>query len=130
MAELAGCGDPDEAMPGQCGLRPRTRSPSQWPGTAQLAASAGRWEMLTVFGRAPRQASAGGSPHHPPGAQMTSQLMAKVAVTLTGCRSSGCAVGRVLQARISSQSTVAMDLIGQRFLRSSVRGRPRSALYG
>ena len=35
-------------------LRPRIKSPSQWPGTARSSTSVGRSEIITMFGILPR----------------------------------------------------------------------------
>ena len=64
---------------------PKTRSPSQCPGTARSSTSAGRSEMCSVFG--PTAAAVGqpdtfGASDHPTGAQIPGQLLAQRAARL------------------------------------------------
>ena len=54
--------------------RPKSRSPSQCPGTARSAASAGRWEMFSVFGRSPRPSGS-----RAPAGRRVARLRAQVA---------------------------------------------------
>src|SRR4051812_41059189 len=59
---------------------PKMRSPSQWPGTARSAASAGRWLIRISGGEAGLAPSAAARPRHPqrpPGAQAGGQLAAQ-----------------------------------------------------
>src|SRR5215217_1914502 len=59
---------------------PKMRSPSQWPGTARSAASAGRWLIRISGARQDLPRPAAARPRHPqrpPGAQAGGQLAAQ-----------------------------------------------------